>query len=174
MIQTFVNIVIDNHLFLFYYIIKIENIYYIIQFIKININMELPIKNEAIIKSNILDLYNSIKVNIEPDLHAELFNLCLVYAGVRPAMLLETANYYELTPTFLDQIPRDKFRIVSDNFRLPRYYIFKIDKFTDKSDEEFDINYSDDRFIGEILGFSCPGHMRGLWSINYYVDDKNF
>jgi len=180
MIQIFVNIVINNYSSILIYNNKIDDItkklkiFIINYFTKININMELSIKKHPVIIDKILELYNSIKDNISQNLHQELFNLCLVYSGMRPAMLLETANHHELTQQFLARIPRDKFRIVSDNFRLPRYYIFKIDKFTDKLDEEFDINNSDDRFIGEILGFSCPGHMRGLWSINYFVNGENF
>ena len=38
------------------------------------------------------------------ELHGELFNLCLVYAGVRLAMLLETANYRKSIQQFLSCI----------------------------------------------------------------------
>lgn len=117
------------------------------------------------------------KIN-KPELHKEIFNLCLVYADARPAMLLETANYRELlTSFFVEVVPKDIFRCVSDEFRLPRYFIFKKNKFRDIEDVSFSINndrpISDD-IIGNIIGFNCPGDMRGLWSITYYINNEPF
>ncbi len=121
--------------------------------------------------------YMLSKIGDKPKLYNEIFNLCLVYANARPAMLLETANYRELTSSFVKVVPKDIFRCVSDEFTMPRYFIFKKDKFTNMEDVSFSIKndspISDD-IIGNMIGFNCPGDMRGLWSITYYINNEPF
>lgn len=128
--------------------------------------------------------YNKIvdKIIDIPELFPEIFNLCLIYNNNRPCMLLETANYYrfnskygiDIIEYFLGIIPKDIFRIVSDDFRFPRYFIFKNVKFTNISDNTFKIGNISDEVIGNILGFNCPGHMTGLWSITYFINNYHF
>ena len=122
------------------------------------------------------NFYKSIlsKIKDKPELHKEIFNLCLVYVDARSAMLLETANYWELTPHFIEVVPKDIFRCVSDGFRYPRYFIFKKDKFTDMKDRNFINGSISDNIIGNVIGFNCPGDMKGLWSITYYINNEPF
>ena len=137
---------------------------------------------------SVADFYNCILEKFTPFfydiLFKEIFNLCLVFDDKRPAMLLESANYnrykspeepYQNATDFFREIIKETgiFRIVGDEHENTKYYIFKKEYFRDPSDSVIK-EIRDDNDIGIILGFNCPGHMEGLWTISYLINGEIF
>jgi hypothetical protein len=107
-----------------------------------------------------------------------IFNFCLVYDGLRKAMLLETSDslFNEISLTdFIASL--QEFILIRklktlDDLNIPkRIYIYNETLIGSLLTLE---NIYDHTLIGKILDFSCPGQLDGNISVHFYVNGYNF
>lgn len=99
-----------------------------------------------------------------------LVNVILVFHDARDAFLYESTNFNNDTKFIFLLVEKfnihgGKLKITSDNFRYPRFFVYKENSWVDKDIQENPHNVVDDYSIAKYLGFQCVGHDYS----NYYA-----
>jgi hypothetical protein len=92
-----------------------------------------------------------------------VINVILVFHNARDAFLYESTNF-ENDTTFIFSLVKKfneygcKLKITSDEFKYPRFFVYKENSWIDKDIQENPDNVVNDTSIAMYLGFHCIGH----------------
>lgn len=111
-----------------------------------------------------------------------LINVILVFHDARDAFLYESTNFKNDTTFVFLLVEKfnkhgDKLKIKSDDFKYPRFFVYKEKSWVDKDIRKNPMNLYSDPSIAKYLGFQCIGHDYSNYrvpriTIGYYIESK--
>ena len=111
-----------------------------------------------------------------------LVNVILVFHGARDAFLYESTNFKNDTDFIFLLVEKfnkygGKLKIKSDEFKYPRFFVYKENEWVDKDIEKNPMNLYNDPSIAGYLGFQCIGHDFSNYrvpriTIGYYIESS--
>jgi len=109
-----------------------------------------------------------------------LVNVILVFHGARDAFLYESTNFKNDTNFIFLLVEKfnkygSKLKIKSDEFKYPRFFVYKENGWVDKDIQKNPMNLYSDPSIAGYLGFQCVGHDFSNYrvpriTIGYYIE----
>ena len=109
-----------------------------------------------------------------------LVNVILVFHGARDAFLYESTNFKNDTNFIFLLVEKfnkygSKLEIKSDEFKYPRFFVYKENGWVDKDIQKNPMNLYSDPSIAGYLGFQCVGHDFSNYrvpriTIGYYIE----
>ena len=111
-----------------------------------------------------------------------LVNVILVFHGARDAFLYESTNFKNDTDFIFLLVEKfnkygGKLKIKSDEFKYPRFFVYKENEWVDKDIDKNPMNLYNDPSIAGYLGFQCIGHDFSNYrvpriTIGYYIESS--
>lgn len=108
-----------------------------------------------------------------------LINVILVFHDARDAFLYESTNFKNDTRFIFSLVEKfnkhgSKLKITSDEFKYPRFFVYKENSWVDK---DIIMNLYNDPSIAKYLGFQCIGHDFSNYrvpriTVEYYVESR--
>jgi len=111
-----------------------------------------------------------------------LVNVILVFHSARDAFLYESTNFKNDTDFIFLLVEKfnkygGKLKIKSDEFKYPRFFVYKENSWVDKDIQKNPMNLYSDPSIAGYLGFQCVGHDFSNYrvpriTIGYYIESN--